>query len=215
MPGSTRCRWACTARRGPTSAASAARPASGVWFLPIYLGPTLAMLLAALVLRKMIRIARHQRITSIADFIASRHGKSPLLAGAGDADRGGRHRAVHRAAAEGRGQRLRGADRAAARATAPGGATARCTSRWRWPASRSCSAPGTSTPPSATRAWSRRSRSSRWSSCWPSWRSARSSPGACSRARRPVRARAGACPRCAGCWPRSRAPRSPTTSGSR
>lgn len=53
---------------------------SGLWFLPIYLGPTLAMLLAWTVLRKMIRIARSHRITSIADFIASRHGKSPLLA---------------------------------------------------------------------------------------------------------------------------------------
>lgn len=55
--------------------------ATGLWFLPIYLGPTLAMVLAWLVLRKMIRIARTWRITSIADFIASRHGKSPLLAG--------------------------------------------------------------------------------------------------------------------------------------
>ena len=53
---------------------------SGIWFLPIYLGPTLAMLLAWMVLRKMIRIARRYRITSIADFIASRHGKSPTLA---------------------------------------------------------------------------------------------------------------------------------------
>jgi Na+/proline symporter/signal transduction histidine kinase len=53
---------------------------SGLWFLPIYLGPTLAMLMAWTVLRKMIRIARSYRITSIADFIASRHGKSPLLA---------------------------------------------------------------------------------------------------------------------------------------
>jgi Na+/proline symporter/nitrogen-specific signal transduction histidine kinase len=53
---------------------------SGLWFLPIYLGPTLAMVLASIVLRKMVRIARTQRITSIADFIASRHGKSRLLA---------------------------------------------------------------------------------------------------------------------------------------
>ena len=53
---------------------------SGVWFLPIYLGPTLAMLLAWIVLRKIVRIARTYRITSIADFIASRYGKSPLLA---------------------------------------------------------------------------------------------------------------------------------------
>ena len=54
---------------------------SGVWFLPIYLGPTLAMTLAWVVVRKMIRISRAYRITSIADFVASRYGKSPLLAG--------------------------------------------------------------------------------------------------------------------------------------
>jgi Na+/proline symporter/signal transduction histidine kinase len=61
---------------------SVGRAASaGVWFLPIYLGPTLAMVLAWMVVRKMIRIARSYRITSIADFIASRYGKSPLLAG--------------------------------------------------------------------------------------------------------------------------------------
>ena len=39
------------------------------------------MLLGWIVLRKMIRIAKAYRITSIADFIASRYGKSPLLAG--------------------------------------------------------------------------------------------------------------------------------------
>lgn len=54
---------------------------SGVWFLPIYLGPMLAMILAWMVVRKMIRIAKTWRITSIADFIASRYGKSTLLAG--------------------------------------------------------------------------------------------------------------------------------------
>jgi Na+/proline symporter/nitrogen-specific signal transduction histidine kinase len=52
----------------------------GLWFLPIYLGPTLAMVLAWVVVRKMIRIARTYRITSISDFIASRYGKSPALA---------------------------------------------------------------------------------------------------------------------------------------
>lgn len=60
---------------------SVGRAASeGLWFLPIYLGPTMAMVLGWLVLRKMIRIAKVQRITSIADFIASRYGKSRLLA---------------------------------------------------------------------------------------------------------------------------------------
>jgi Na+/proline symporter/nitrogen-specific signal transduction histidine kinase len=61
---------------------SVGRAASGgIAFLPIYLGPTLAMVLAWLVLRKMVRIAKTWRITSIADFIASRYGKSRLLAG--------------------------------------------------------------------------------------------------------------------------------------
>jgi Na+/proline symporter/nitrogen-specific signal transduction histidine kinase len=53
---------------------------SGLWFLPIYLGPTLAMLLAWTLLRKMVRIAHTHRITSIADFVASRYGKSRTLA---------------------------------------------------------------------------------------------------------------------------------------
>lgn len=52
----------------------------GLSFLTIYLGPTL-MLLCVGVIVKMIRIAKAQRITSIADFIAARYGKSQLLAG--------------------------------------------------------------------------------------------------------------------------------------
>ena len=47
---------------------SVGRAASGgVWFLPIYLGPTLALVLGWMVVRKMIRIAKTYRITSIAD----------------------------------------------------------------------------------------------------------------------------------------------------
>ncbi|MBY6260639.1 histidine kinase [Azospirillum sp. 412522] len=53
----------------------------GIGFLPVYLGPTLLMLLAPLVLRKILRIAKVHRITSIADFLASRYGRSPLLGG--------------------------------------------------------------------------------------------------------------------------------------
>ena len=52
----------------------------GLSFLTIYLGPTL-MLLCVGVIVKMIRISKAYRITSIADFIASRYGKSQLLAG--------------------------------------------------------------------------------------------------------------------------------------
>jgi len=56
---------------------SVGRAASGgVDFLAIYIGPTLTFLLAWFVIRKIIRISKANRITSIADFIASRYGKS-------------------------------------------------------------------------------------------------------------------------------------------
>lgn len=51
----------------------------GPSFLLIYLGPTLAMLLSPFIIRKMVRIAARQRITSIADFISARYGKSSGL----------------------------------------------------------------------------------------------------------------------------------------
>jgi Na+/proline symporter len=54
---------------------------SGIGFLPIYLGPALMAALWWLVLRKMIRISKTNRITSIADFVASRYSKSRLLGG--------------------------------------------------------------------------------------------------------------------------------------
>ncbi|MEK6252829.1 MAG: sensor histidine kinase [Actinomycetota bacterium] len=61
---------------------SVGRAAStGVGFLPIYLGPTLMAALWWVVLRKIIRISKANRITSIADFVASRYGKSTLLGG--------------------------------------------------------------------------------------------------------------------------------------
>ena len=54
---------------------------SGIGFLPIYLGPTLMAALWWFVLLKMVRISKAHRITSIADFIASRYGKSHVLGG--------------------------------------------------------------------------------------------------------------------------------------
>ncbi|MFZ5797239.1 MAG: histidine kinase [Desulfobulbus sp.] len=54
---------------------------NGAGFLPIYLGPTLMAALWWQVLRKIIRIAKVQRLTSIADFIASRYAKDPLIGG--------------------------------------------------------------------------------------------------------------------------------------
>ncbi|MEA3223775.1 MAG: histidine kinase, partial [Thermodesulfobacteriota bacterium] len=56
--------------------------ATGIGFLPIYIGPTLMAALGWLVLRKIIRISKIHRITSIADFIGSRYGKSSTLASA-------------------------------------------------------------------------------------------------------------------------------------
>src|SRR5512137_2673898 len=55
--------------------------ANGIGFLPIYIGPTLMMALWWLVLRKIVRISKTNRITSLADFISSRYGKSALIAG--------------------------------------------------------------------------------------------------------------------------------------
>ncbi|WP_312373757.1 hybrid sensor histidine kinase/response regulator [Stutzerimonas nitrititolerans] len=55
--------------------------AEQLWsFLPIYLGPILLLLLAPQVLQKMILISKQENITSIADFIAARYGKSQVLA---------------------------------------------------------------------------------------------------------------------------------------
>lgn len=53
----------------------------GPMFLTIYIGPTLMICLGWLIMRKIIRISKVQRITSIADFIASRYGKSTALGG--------------------------------------------------------------------------------------------------------------------------------------
>ncbi|MBK6631697.1 MAG: histidine kinase [Betaproteobacteria bacterium] len=61
---------------------SVGRAAStGIGFLPIYLGPTLMAGLWWFVMLKIIRISKANRITSIADFVSSRYGKSQLLGG--------------------------------------------------------------------------------------------------------------------------------------
>lgn len=52
----------------------------GFSVLTIYLGPTIMFLFAAVIL-KMIRVSKTLRLTSIADFISARYGKSQLLAG--------------------------------------------------------------------------------------------------------------------------------------
>jgi len=67
----------CTAWTFYGAVGNAAR--SGLEFVTIYLGPTLVMIGWWALLRKLVRIGRTQRITSIADLISSRYGKSNLL----------------------------------------------------------------------------------------------------------------------------------------
>jgi Na+/proline symporter/signal transduction histidine kinase/CheY-like chemotaxis protein len=52
----------------------------GMGFLPIYLGPLLVFVFGAPLLRRIIFISKRNNSTSIADFIASRYGKSQSLA---------------------------------------------------------------------------------------------------------------------------------------
>ncbi|MGL4235456.1 ATP-binding protein [Tabrizicola sp.] len=52
---------------------------SGLEFLTIYFGPTLVFIGWWLLLRKLVRIGRQHRVTSIADLISSRYGKSNTL----------------------------------------------------------------------------------------------------------------------------------------
>src|SRR5680860_973281 len=55
--------------------------AGGIAWLPIYLGPMVVVTLWWVVLRKIIRICKRDRITSLADFVSSRYGKSQVLGG--------------------------------------------------------------------------------------------------------------------------------------
>ncbi|MEM9581881.1 MAG: ATP-binding protein [Pseudomonadota bacterium] len=68
----------CTAWTFYGAVGNAAR--SGLEYLTIYLGPTLVFLGFWVLLRKLVRIGKAERITSIADLISSRYGKSSALA---------------------------------------------------------------------------------------------------------------------------------------
>ena len=52
----------------------------GMIWLTIYLGPTLAMALSPWFLGRFVRVKAHLRVTSIADFISARYGKSQAVA---------------------------------------------------------------------------------------------------------------------------------------
>ena len=53
---------------------------SGPLFLTIYLGPTISICLYWVIARRMIRLKHEHRITSIADFLSARYGKSQRVA---------------------------------------------------------------------------------------------------------------------------------------
>ncbi len=53
---------------------------SGLAYLPIYLGPALLYLFGFGLLQRLVRVARQRKITSIADFVGARFGKSHALA---------------------------------------------------------------------------------------------------------------------------------------
>jgi Na+/proline symporter/C4-dicarboxylate-specific signal transduction histidine kinase len=52
----------------------------GMLFLPVYLGPTIGMFFAPLILDRLIRLKERHHITSLADFISARYAKSRLVA---------------------------------------------------------------------------------------------------------------------------------------
>lgn len=53
---------------------------SGLDFLPIYLGPLIGILIGLPLIARITHIAKSQRITSVADFIGARYGKSGTVA---------------------------------------------------------------------------------------------------------------------------------------
>lgn len=53
---------------------------TGLDFLAVYIGPIVAFIFARPLLRRVIQLSKAQNITSIADFIAARYGKSPSIA---------------------------------------------------------------------------------------------------------------------------------------
>src|SRR5215472_273816 len=54
--------------------------ATGYDFVPVYLGPILLFLLGWRLLLRIVRLAKSQNITSVADFLAARYGKSQAVA---------------------------------------------------------------------------------------------------------------------------------------
>jgi Na+/proline symporter/signal transduction histidine kinase/ActR/RegA family two-component response regulator len=54
---------------------------TGYSFLPVYLGAIIAFTIGQPLILRIVRLAKSQNITSVADFLAARYGKSPAVAG--------------------------------------------------------------------------------------------------------------------------------------
>jgi Na+/proline symporter/signal transduction histidine kinase len=54
--------------------------ATGYSFLPVYIGPILMFVLARPLITRIVRLSKSQNITSVADFLAARYGKSQAVA---------------------------------------------------------------------------------------------------------------------------------------
>ena len=140
----------CTSWTFFGSVGSASR--TGYEFLTIYIGPVLMIGLFAPMIARVVRLAKAQNITSIADFIAARYGKSQavaatvaLIAIIGTVP----YIALQLKAVSFSLETIiahthAGDRRRPAAARRHGALSSRC----RWRCSRCCSAPATSTPPS-------------------------------------------------------------------
>lgn len=53
---------------------------NGLGFLPIYIGPILLITLGFPLVRRIVRLSKEERITSVADFLGARYGKSVMVA---------------------------------------------------------------------------------------------------------------------------------------
>ncbi len=54
---------------------------TGYDFIPVYLGPILLFIFGVPLVTRIVRLAKSQNLTSVADFLAARYGKSPAVSG--------------------------------------------------------------------------------------------------------------------------------------
>ncbi len=77
---STRSASPSIARPGPITARSGSPPQHGLDFLPIYIGPILVIGFGAPFIARIANLARAQNVSTVADFVSARYGKSQGVA---------------------------------------------------------------------------------------------------------------------------------------